>query len=84
MIMKSIDVRGFSCPEPVIRSKAALKDLPQGETLSILVDTVTARENIIRAVGSKNCSIAIKDGSAEGSSAEKDSGEFEILITKKS
>ncbi|HPQ71256.1 MAG TPA: sulfurtransferase TusA family protein [bacterium] len=49
--MKSIDVRGLSCPEPVIRTRKALQDLPANESLEVLVETVTSRENVKRTVG---------------------------------
>ena len=50
--MKKVDVRGFSCPEPVIRTRNALKELPEGEKLEVLVETVTSRENVLRTVKS--------------------------------
>jgi len=50
--MKQIDVRGLSCPEPVIRTRRALQTLPNGEELEVLVETVTSRENVIRTVRS--------------------------------
>ncbi len=46
--MKTIDTTGLSCPEPVVRTRAALQSLAAGESLQVLVDTVTARENILR------------------------------------
>ncbi len=42
-----VDARGLSCPEPVIRTKKALGALSGGR-VDILVDTVTARENVSR------------------------------------
>ena len=42
-----VDARGLSCPEPVIRTKKALASLGGGR-VDILVDTVTARENVSR------------------------------------
>ncbi len=71
--MKNIDVRGLSCPEPVIRTRTALKNLPQGETVSVLVDTVTSRENILRAISSLNCDVSV----------EENAGEFKLIITPK-
>ena len=56
--MKTIDVCGLSCPEPVVRTQAALKALPPGETLDVLVDTVTARENVSRAARTLGCAVA--------------------------
>lgn len=50
--MKTIDTTGLSCPEPVIRTRAALQTLAAGEQLEVLVDTVTARENVLRTARS--------------------------------
>lgn len=44
--MKTIDVRGLSCPEPVIQTREAIQS---GESaIQILVDSPTARENVVR------------------------------------
>ena len=42
----AVDARGLSCPQPVILARKALQagDLP----VQVLVDTVTARENVTR------------------------------------
>lgn len=77
--MKKVDARGLSCPEPVIRTRAALKGLPDGKTISVVVDTVATRENIKRAVDSVDYAIEINEISGESSSHE-----FELLITKRS
>lgn len=47
---KQLDVRGLSCPEPVLRTLETIKKIKTGE-LEILVDTDTAKENVLRAVG---------------------------------
>ncbi len=44
--MVEIDCRGLSCPEPVIRTKKALKDNADG--LDVIVDDRAARENVPR------------------------------------
>lgn len=52
--MKSIeiDVRGLSCPQPVMRTKQAL--MTEGvEVVHVLVDDETSKENIIRFVESR-------------------------------
>lgn len=51
-----IDVRGLSCPEPVLRTLETLKNLDKGE-IEVWVDTNTSKENIIRAVTSIKCEI---------------------------
>ena len=46
MKLSSIDTRGRSCPEPVLMTKKALFRNPEG--LEVLVDNMTARENVTR------------------------------------
>ena len=43
--MNQIDARGFSCPEPVLMTKRALKN---GTPLTVLVDSETPVQNISR------------------------------------
>lgn len=59
--MKTIDVTGLSCPEPVVRTQAALKALPVGERLEVLVDTVTARENVSRVARAAGCVVTVDE-----------------------
>ena len=44
--MKTVDARGLSCPEPVIRTKNALASGEKAYT--VMVDNVPARENVSR------------------------------------
>ena len=44
--MKTVDARELSCPEPVIMTKNALSS--KEGAYEILVDNVTARENVTR------------------------------------
>lgn len=46
---ESIDVRGLSCPQPVIITLEKIKSAKQ-DRFKILVDTDTAKENIGRMV----------------------------------
>ena len=46
-----IDVRGLSCPQPVLLTMGKLRTLNQGE-LVVLVDTDTSKENVLRAAAS--------------------------------
>ena len=41
-----IDTSGLSCPEPVLRTKKALKESP--DTIEVVVDNETALRNVIR------------------------------------
>lgn len=44
--MEKLDVRGMSCPQPVLMTKNAIENHPNG--LDILVDNNTAKNNITR------------------------------------
>lgn len=44
--MEKIDVRGMSCPQPVLITKNEIKKHPEG--IDILVDDNTAKNNITR------------------------------------
>lgn len=57
--MKTIDARGLSCPEPVIRTKNALAS---GDKLyTVLVDNVTARENVTRFASHQGYKVTWKE-----------------------
>ncbi len=45
---KTVDARGMLCPKPLLLTKEALRQLPPGRSLSVLVDNYTARTNIER------------------------------------
>lgn len=66
----SLDVRGLSCPEPVIRTKKALEG--PDTSLTVLSDSFVAAENIRRLVSSL--------GYKSTTTSDKD--EFVITITK--
>lgn len=57
--MFEIDVRGLACPEPVVRTQAALKQHPEG--IRVLGDTVCSKENITRFATAKKYSITKED-----------------------
>jgi tRNA 2-thiouridine synthesizing protein A len=50
--MVEVDVRGYSCPIPVVRTKKAMEQNPK-EVLTVLVETVTSKENVSRLARSK-------------------------------
>lgn len=70
--MKTLDVCGLSCPEPVVRTQAALKALTAGDSLAVLADTATARDNILRTATQAGCQ----------STVEHDGDAFRILLRK--
>jgi TusA-related sulfurtransferase len=46
-----VDARGLSCPQPVLVTLETLGKVQQGE-VTVLVDTVTSKENVTRASAS--------------------------------
>jgi tRNA 2-thiouridine synthesizing protein A len=56
-----VDARGLSCPQPVIMSRDAVKRLESGGTVEVLVDTVTSRDNVRRAVENVGCTVEIQE-----------------------
>lgn len=50
--MIEIDVRGYSCPIPVVNTKKAMKNNP-GKELSILIESQVSKENVIRLAESE-------------------------------
>lgn len=49
--MTKVDVRGYSCPEPVIMAQNAVKE---GTPVEILVDNMTPVKNISRFAANNN------------------------------
>lgn len=45
-MIKDVDCVGLSCPIPVVHTKKALKENPEG--LNVTVDNVAAKENVTR------------------------------------
>jgi len=62
--MIEVDVRGFSCPVPVVRTKKAMEQNPQ-EVLTVLIETATSKENVSRLAQSQGYSIKIEEVSGE-------------------
>ena len=68
----TVDARGLSCPQPVLLTLEAMKKISQGQ-LTILVDTDTSKENVLRAAASL--------GWQEGGVQEQ-AGEYQIIVHK--
>lgn len=43
-----INCSGLACPEPVLRTKKALDELPNDSILEVTVDSVASKENVLR------------------------------------
>lgn len=70
--MKTLDITGLSCPEPVVRTMAALKEMRAGESIVVLADTATARDNVVRVAGSAGYEV----------SAEAQGKQYRLIIKK--
>lgn len=71
-MIEIIDVRGLSCPEPVLRTLEIIKKTDK-EKLEIIVDTDTSKENIIRMINSVKWRIV---------EIKKDLDSYRIIISK--
>jgi tRNA 2-thiouridine synthesizing protein A len=58
--MIEVDVRGFSCPVPVVRTKKAMEQNPE-EVLNILVETAVSRENVSRLAENQGYSVKVEE-----------------------
>jgi len=68
--MAEIDVRGFSCPIPVVKTRQAMDASPT-EVLTVLLETAVSKENVSRLAASRR--YAVKE--------EAVSGEFRLTLT---
>ena len=50
VLVKTIDVRGLYCPEPVFRTKIEIERMAKGEVLRIVSDDPDSEEDISRWV----------------------------------
>jgi tRNA 2-thiouridine synthesizing protein A len=58
--MMEIDLRGLSCPIPVVKTQKAMAEYPK-EPLVLLVDTAVSKENISRLAKSRGYSITLDE-----------------------
>jgi tRNA 2-thiouridine synthesizing protein A len=57
---EKIDVRGLSCPQPVIEAQKKMAQM-SGGLLEVYVDTGTARDNVSRMALKKGWAVTVKD-----------------------
>jgi tRNA 2-thiouridine synthesizing protein A len=62
--MVEVDVRGFSCPVPVVRTKKAMEQNPE-EILTVLTETAISKENVSRLAESQGYSVKVDEASGE-------------------
>src|ERR1035437_10195251 len=70
--MRIIDTKGQLCPAPLIATKRALKETPEGESIIVLTDNQTSFNNLCRF---------LKDNSTDFKVSEAD-GVWTLTITK--
>ncbi len=58
--MIEVDVRGYSCPIPVVRTKKAIDEHPK-EPMIVLVETATSRDNVSRLAQSRGYSVKVEE-----------------------
>jgi tRNA 2-thiouridine synthesizing protein A len=68
-IMIEIDVRGLSCPIPVVQTKQAIEQNP-GQQIMVLLETEVSKENVSRLA--KNSGYKVKE--------EKAGVEYRLLL----
>lgn len=69
--MIELDVRGLSCPLPVVKTKQAMDKNP-GEPIAISGETAVSRENISRLAAMRKYSIKQESSDAE---------EYRLILT---
>ncbi len=58
--MIEVDVRGFSCPIPVVKTKKAIEENPD-QPVTVLVETAVSRENVSRMAQSRGYSVEVEE-----------------------
>jgi tRNA 2-thiouridine synthesizing protein A len=71
-MITTIDARGLSCPQPVLLTLEAIKKVAKGQ-LTILVDTDTSKENVLRAAASQGW---------QETGVREQAGEYQIILNK--
>jgi tRNA 2-thiouridine synthesizing protein A len=62
--MIEIDVRGFSCPIPVVKTKKAIEQNPD-EPITVLVETTVSKENVSRLARNRSYSVQVEEVAGE-------------------
>ena len=61
---QKLDVRGLSCPLPVVKTKNKLTEMKKG-TLEVIVDTGTAKDNLSRMANNNGWKVEVKEQEEE-------------------
>jgi len=59
-----VDVRGLSCPIPVVKTKKAMDQNPD-EPITVLVETTVSKENVSRLAQNRNYSVQVEEIAGE-------------------
>lgn len=57
--MREVDVRGLSCPLPVMRTQEAIVDA--ASDITVLVDSGTARQNVVNQLKDAGYTVAVQE-----------------------
>ena len=71
--MYTIDAQGKLCPQPLIMTKKALLDMKEEETLHIILDNETSKNNVVKFLDDHQMEIQM----------EVDNGIFDLMVVKK-
>ena len=53
----TVDTRGLACPQPVVMTRNALA---KDNKVDVLVDNVTAKNNVIRFASNHGCTVSVE------------------------
>jgi len=70
--IETVDARGLSCPQPPMLALEALKKVGKG-TVEVLVDAITARENVCRVARNSGWDVNVED---------QNDGGYRIILRK--
>jgi len=69
--MTEVDVKGLSCPIPVVKTKQAMEKNP-AEMITVFTDSTVSKENVSRLAGSKKYSVKVENIAEE---------EYKLILT---
>jgi selenium metabolism protein YedF len=72
MEQKIVDARGMVCPKPLIMTKTALMELAPGQSMTVLIDNETSKQNVEHF---------LHDNGAASATTEKN-GVYTLTVTK--
>ena len=70
--IKTVDVRGLSCPQPALQTKQTIRKM-DGGTVEVLVDSQTSRDNVSRLAQKAGWDVTVE---------ERPEGGFKLILKK--